>query len=142
MRIGRSADNDIVTADRNVSRLHAELLFRDEHWRLVSRGRNGVFVDGRQIQETIIASGDIFRLAVSGPMLRFTMQTDAAGTGGTETLLDPQEDFSYLEIDEFKKEEEVQQIVDDDAFRELKERSRALKKQRQDDIEGETETNG
>jgi hypothetical protein len=53
---------------------------------------------------------------------------------GRDTVIDSDE-FSFLQLDEFKKNEEVRQIADDETFREIQAQSRALKSRRQSDAD-------
>jgi pSer/pThr/pTyr-binding forkhead associated (FHA) protein len=58
--IGRDATNDVVILnDSKVSRLHAELQFRDGRWLLLDLGsRNGTIVNGRQVRQHPLKGGD------------------------------------------------------------------------------------
>jgi ABC-type multidrug transport system ATPase subunit len=71
VRIGRSADNDLVLEDLQVSRHHAELS-RDASgdWVLVDLGsHNGTFVNGSRITRERLAETDLVSFA--GQLLRF-----------------------------------------------------------------------
>ena len=59
--IGRQTTCDIVIADHNVSRVHAELKFVQGSWRIDDRGStNGTRVNGSMIVEpTPLTSGDV-----------------------------------------------------------------------------------
>ena len=59
--IGRQTTCDIVIADHNVSRIHAELKVVHDSWRIDDRGStNGTRVNGSMIVEpTSLASGDV-----------------------------------------------------------------------------------
>ena len=59
--IGRQTTCDIVIADHNVSRVHAEMKFVQGTWRIDDRGStNGTRVSGTMITEpTSLASGDV-----------------------------------------------------------------------------------
>lgn len=55
VRIGRSAECDLVLDDPSVSRVHAELCFESDAWRLRDLGsKNGVHVDGMQVRELLL----------------------------------------------------------------------------------------
>src|SRR5580698_5046125 len=58
--IGRDRINDVVVLDDSkVSRLQAEMQFRDDRWLLVDLGsRNGSFVNGRRIRQHPLRDGD------------------------------------------------------------------------------------
>lgn len=57
--IGRLSTNDVVLADPNVSRRHAELRKDGERWMLVDLGStNGTLVNGKPAREQHLGSGD------------------------------------------------------------------------------------
>lgn len=77
--IGRSRQNDITLMSAVVSRNHA-IVRRDESgWRLEPLGANGCFVDERPARQTYLHSGQIIRIAKTGPRLRFVLDIDADG---------------------------------------------------------------
>lgn len=70
--IGRMSTNDVVLADSNVSRRHAELRRDGDAWTLVDLGStNGSVVNGRSAREHVLADGD--RLAFGTSELVFKM---------------------------------------------------------------------
>ncbi|WP_327004732.1 FHA domain-containing protein [Dactylosporangium sp. NBC_01737] len=80
-RIGRAPDNDIVLADLQVSRHHADLLRTGAGLKLVDLGtRNGTFVNGRRVSDADLRSGDLLsfgrhQLVVDGTQLREYVDT-------------------------------------------------------------------
>ncbi len=54
--IGRAADQDVEISDPYVSRSHASLVNTDGHWTLISLGRNGVVIDGKQVKEFVVSN--------------------------------------------------------------------------------------
>ena len=72
VRIGRSASNDIVLEDLQVSRQHAELVRDgDGAWELVDLGsHNGTFVNGSRITRARLTEDDLVSFA--GRRMRFT----------------------------------------------------------------------
>lgn len=74
--IGRDAGADVVLSDEDVSRIHCEIIPGPDGYRLVDRGANGTFVNGRRVPEAItLARGDVirvgreeFRFSASGPV--------------------------------------------------------------------------
>jgi hypothetical protein len=77
--IGRTANNDLVISDVQVSKFHAFFRIGGGRWELADAGsRNGTFVGGRQLQQraapTPLFSGDVVRIA----HLEFTF-VDAGG---------------------------------------------------------------
>jgi serine/threonine-protein kinase len=81
IRIGRSQNNDIVLQGYfQVSRQHLELIQEEEHWRLISRGTNGTFVNNLLVSEQLLQSNDLIRLAENGPLFRFELESKAKST--------------------------------------------------------------
>jgi hypothetical protein len=58
--VGRSADNDVVLPDSNMSRAHAVLTYSEASWQVRDLGSgNGVFVNGQRVQMATVAPGDL-----------------------------------------------------------------------------------
>jgi len=73
--IGRSAENDIVISDPNVSRKHAQLLRSENGFVVEDLGStNGTLLDGAPIGRERIESGD--ELAFGGVAARFVRRMD------------------------------------------------------------------
>jgi pSer/pThr/pTyr-binding forkhead associated (FHA) protein len=72
--IGRSRDCDVVLADGNVSRRHAEILPTEDGWSVNDlNSTNGVLVNGRRIAgATPLRAGDRIELGTSE--LRFELE--------------------------------------------------------------------
>lgn len=70
IRIGRSADNDVVLYSAVVSRYHVEIHRIDGGWEIHSLGTNGTYLDGHRITQTPVANGIVIRLARSGPNIQ------------------------------------------------------------------------
>jgi hypothetical protein len=71
-RIGRSKENELVLEDISISRRHAEIQRGpDGNFTIIDRGaRNGVFVNGKQVQKQALHEGDM--IEVGDVTLRFT----------------------------------------------------------------------
>jgi pSer/pThr/pTyr-binding forkhead associated (FHA) protein len=64
--IGRSRDCDVVIADPNVSRRHAELRRGEHGWSVVDLGStNGVKVNGRRVSDSRLRPGDQITIGVT-----------------------------------------------------------------------------
>ena len=124
--IGRASENDISVADPTVSRLHAEMLIKEGQWVLVSRGRYGTLVSGEQVDETVLDEFAIFQLGANGPSFQFSYSTETGANTATVQGFDPQ-DFQHLMINRQAAEQEVTEIVDSEAFRELQAQVRKLR---------------
>ncbi|MGC9527537.1 MAG: FHA domain-containing protein [Limnospira sp.] len=73
IRIGRSLKNQVVLYSSVVSRFHVELRRVGLSWKAINLGTNGTYVDGISIAEGGIEDGQILRLAISGPQIRFNL---------------------------------------------------------------------
>ncbi|WP_413162178.1 FHA domain-containing protein [Capilliphycus salinus ALCB114379] len=76
IRIGRSVKNDVVLYSAVVSRYHVELRLRGKTWTIVGLGTNGTYLDGKLVQESPIADGQIIHLAISGPKIKLNIPAD------------------------------------------------------------------
>lgn len=129
--IGRSSECDIFVTDPQVSRQHAELLFRDGQWHLRSQGRNGTWVRGLRVEEVPLADRAIFRLGATGPMLQLFVDSAKSETpSATLDNIDPHQ-FDFLQVNQDVVADEVDQIVSTEAFQKLRDESDRL---RQTDI--------
>ncbi len=65
--IGRSRDCDITLDDRQVSRVHARILWRDNHYELEDLGsKNGTHLNGREVSGAqVLRDGDEIQVALS-----------------------------------------------------------------------------
>ena len=127
--IGRDPDCDVEINDPYVSRNHAELHLRDGRWVLVTRGRNGVLVNNRPIEEHVAVGDVTFRLGTSGPTLRF--QPRAAVREDLPTLCHETVPIELFRLDQSKLKREVSEIADADYFQKLQERVKSLRKPRE-----------
>lgn len=129
--IGRGDGESLVLADPYISRVHAELVGEGGLWELISRGRNGVYVDGRMITACRLEHGAIFRLGQNGPTFRFASAQQA---GGHATLCFDPESFVVLAFNKQAVELEAQEIAETDYFRRLQQKARDLRRQRTPDL--------
>ena len=64
--LGRSREADIVLADPNISRRHAELRRDDDGWQIVDLGStNGIKVNGRRVDSHTLRPGDQVTIGVT-----------------------------------------------------------------------------
>jgi len=105
VRIGRSASNDIVLEDLQVSRQHAELVRDgDGAWELVDLGsHNGTFVNGSRITRARLTEDDLVSFA--GRRMRFTggalaVHVDAEATSLEALSLIVRSDAGAVLLDE------------------------------------------
>jgi len=86
---GRASDCDVVITDSSVSRNHAELI-RAEGGYIVKdlKSSNGVFVNGKKVQEHYLVSGDVFTMGnhayryieVEAAAMNYSRQSQMEGT--------------------------------------------------------------
>lgn len=94
MNIGRSADNEIVVNDAEVSRRHARILHRQDedrsHYLLEDLGStNGTFVNGLRCSTlTPLADGDVIELGDSIRMVFMPAAADVVKTAVNESDYD------------------------------------------------------
>ncbi|MFK7805701.1 MAG: FhaA domain-containing protein [Anaerolineae bacterium] len=64
MHIGRRTDNEIVIDSPTISRVHAQLRWRFNHFNLFDLGsRAGIIVNGERIEECSLQPGDVIQMA-------------------------------------------------------------------------------
>jgi FHA domain-containing protein len=93
--IGRAENNQLVLPDpeRTISRVHAQVVFRNGRYAIVDRGSNPISVNGRPLgngQEAFIQAGD--ELQIGG----YAMRVEAAAPAGGAAAADPFADFPGL----------------------------------------------
>lgn len=125
--IGRDPAANIPLADHYVSRVHVELIHDESGWRLFTRGRNGVFVDGKSIDACQLQHGMTFRLAAVGPQFRCDMLTE--GTGQATISFDPNS-MILLSLDTKEVSQQADEIASSDYFQELLRKASDIRRQR------------
>jgi RsiW-degrading membrane proteinase PrsW (M82 family) len=79
VRIGRSADNDVVVSDPTVSRQHARLAFGPDGWMFEGLGRAGTFRNGSAVTRLLLRESVELALASPhSPVIRFEPAAGAA----------------------------------------------------------------
>lgn len=77
--VGRLLDNQVVLQSDLVSGIHLELhQIQPQQWQLISKGRNGTFVNNNAVQQIPLTDGMQVQLATGGPLLKFELQYQAA----------------------------------------------------------------
>src|SRR5262249_52423571 len=90
VRIGRSAENDIVVNEPTVSRRHARLTFEPSGWVWRNSGQAPTFLAGQPVAQFAVGQqADVYLASPHGPALHLATaashgQGVAAGPGGTE----------------------------------------------------------
>jgi hypothetical protein len=126
--IGREAGCDVEISDPYVSRLHAELVWRNNEWLLVSKGRNGVVVGSQAVSELPLAARTLFHLGSAGPALRFS--TGEESDEHMATLCFDTETVPVCLVDEAKVREDVGQITGGEYFQSLQQQAEELRRRR------------
>lgn len=125
--IGRGEGESLVLADPYISRVHAELVGEGGEWELISRGRNGVYIDGRSVTACPLPHGSTFRLGQNGPTFRFLSVPHAVGTA---TLCFDPSAFVVLALNRQAVEQETKEIAETEYFRHLQQKARDLRRHR------------
>ena len=125
--IGRGEEESIVLADPYISRVHAELVGEGGLWELISRGRNGVYVEGRMVAACQLSPGTTFRLGQNGPTFRFGNVPQPTGTSAL--CFDP-ESIVVLALNRQALDQETREIEATDYFQKLQQKARELRAQR------------
>jgi pSer/pThr/pTyr-binding forkhead associated (FHA) protein len=123
--IGRLADQDVEIVDPYVSRTHAQLIFQQGTWYLISLGRHGVLLANRQITQQAIPDEAIFRLGSEGPSLKF--RAAAEPTANQNTITFDALPTLPLNIDRGKVEHEVQAISSESFFQSLQQKAKEMR---------------
>ncbi len=75
IRVGRIPENQVVLQNDVVSGIHVEIhQINPQQWQLISKGRNGTFVNDNAVQQIILTDGLQVQLAKGGPILKFELQ--------------------------------------------------------------------
>ncbi len=76
--IGSDPRSDVSIGSNNVSPHHAQVVFEDDCWWLRTvEGSKGIYLDGKAIEATPLATGVSARLGPSGPVLGFRIERPA-----------------------------------------------------------------
>ena len=78
VRIGRAVDNEVVLYSAVVSRHHVELRHEKGGWHVHNIGINGTFLEGNKIESEPLKSGQIIRLARSGPNIQVLIESPSS----------------------------------------------------------------
>jgi pSer/pThr/pTyr-binding forkhead associated (FHA) protein len=126
IQIGRAPDCDVVIASPVVSRSHAYLKHTPGGWELGVVSQNGVFVDGTRVPELRLCEGTVFRLAATGPFVRFGRMQDET-MQLRQTVLPGESGVMPLLIDEDKRDRQVDEIADGPYFQHLQHLARQMR---------------
>lgn len=98
--IGRGKDNDIVVADKSLSRLHASLDLKENGILLKDlSSRNGTFVNEKRIEECILNDGDRIRC---GDVIFFLTQDRAEKDGEHHRIVkEISRDYGSASVEDF-----------------------------------------
>lgn len=131
IHIGRAAECDVVISSPVVSRSHAFIKREGAGWLLCAVSQNGVFMEGERVQSVPLQEGLVFRLAATGPFVRFGNRVEQ-GSAVMQTILPEESGVSTLQLDAQKRDEQVEAIVDGAYFQQLQELARKLREQKKE----------
>jgi len=90
LRIGTASDTEIhVAHEPSVAVHHATLNRRGASYELTTENEHAVWVNGRQVESTMLNSGDVIEIGTDGPILRYRLYPP-----GSRAYKSPQEAFS------------------------------------------------
>jgi hypothetical protein len=109
---------------------------RQGSWEVVGLSDKGIIVDGEKVPALVLVHGVEFRLAVKGPLLRLRIEESAADTeqpssAGMATISFDEQTMPRLVLDAAQRDREVQEVLQDDYFRNVQEVAAALKRRKQ-----------
>jgi pSer/pThr/pTyr-binding forkhead associated (FHA) protein/ABC-type lipoprotein export system ATPase subunit len=89
LRIGRADGNEVRTpSDRIVSAQHAKIFRLPDGYVLIDlESRNGTYLNGRRIERSALASGDVIGLGPGGPELKVEILRAAPSPTAGETVV-------------------------------------------------------
>src|SRR5712692_565764 len=88
--IGRAPDNMLSLGEsaRRVSSHHAEIIRRGDGYLLRDLGStNGTMINGRRVVVSELTHDDLIEFGAGGPLLRFGIERDEAGSTKTASLI-------------------------------------------------------
>jgi len=129
IQIGRATECDVMISSPVVSRSHAYLKRDGTGWLLCAVSQNGVFVEGERVQTLPLVEGAVFRLAATGPFVRFGQPQEQA-SAVMQTIMPGESGVSTLQLDEGKRNQQVEAITDGPYFQQLQELARKLREQK------------
>jgi hypothetical protein len=88
--------------------------------------QNGVFVEGTRVPELLLAEGTVFRLAATGPFLRFGKLQDETFQL-RQTVLPGESGVVPLLLDEDKRDRQVDEIAEGPYFQHLQHLARQMR---------------
>lgn len=87
--LGREASADVVVTGQDVSRKHAEIVYRDDQYVLADHSTNGTFVNGLRIgADRILARSDVIRIGTEEFRFYATMSPAAHPAAPEEGMAD------------------------------------------------------
>lgn len=126
--VGRADETDVRIVDPRVSRNHVELHYAPQEWSLVSKGRNGVLVDGQPVQTVPLVDRMLFQLGAGGPTMRVRLDEVVSATSSATLDNVDASMLQMLQIDHRKRDEEVRGITEGALFKQLKQRAGELRR--------------
>lgn len=136
LQIGRAEGADILISNPFVSRAHAYIQKRLGGWEVVGLSDKGIIVDGEKVPSLVLVHGVEFRLAVKGPLLRLRIEETAVdseqpSSAGMATISFDEQSMPLLVLDANQRDREVQEVLQDDYFRNVQEIAAALRRRKQ-----------
>lgn len=94
-RIGRTDECEVCIPNEYVSRVHAEVVIEDGGWQIRDlNSSNGLYLDGRRVERSVLTRPTTIRLGIEGPELFFEPQMQSGGHAASAGAGVPQPEFS------------------------------------------------
>jgi len=93
--IGRANDSQLIFTQDFISRRHAEIVYKDDHFVILDAGsRHGVYVNGEPAASHALRPGDVIRLGSrEGPEIHFRMGSHTGPHNSSSDLLEKLQEF-------------------------------------------------
>lgn len=135
LQIGRAEGADILISNPFVSRAHAYIQPRNNGWEVVGLSDKGLYAGGERVATLALVDGVEFRLAAKGPVLRMRVEesreeTEQPSSAGLATISFDESTMPVLVLDQRQRDREVQEIIEDDYFRNVQNIAAALRKRK------------
>lgn len=103
VRVGRSADNDVVLKSSRVSRFHLTLFYDGQQWQCSSVGANGTNCDGQPMSHAVLYDSVVLELGPPGPKLHCEVLHEVSDETLDGTITHLISDMKQGDVQSFEK---------------------------------------
>jgi predicted component of type VI protein secretion system len=132
LTIGRSPDSDVFIDDPSVSRLHARIDRSTDSFVIQDLdSRNGTWVGPDRVRQRALQEGDLVRIGKARLLFRYVpMPRETTIIEALTDAVDAALPDTEIQIDQAELSRQVEEISRSDAFRQLQDRARGLRRPR------------